>query len=71
MPVTTTIGLPNLSRGADMVPPSMLRRILRRAWTAIVLYFWSRMIPAAKTVPVCRIRAYLIASTRAMPSPCQ
>ena len=25
MPVTTTIGLPNLSRGADMVPP-MLRR---------------------------------------------
>jgi hypothetical protein len=27
MPVTTMIGLPNLSRGADMVlPPSMLRR---------------------------------------------
>jgi hypothetical protein len=31
MPVTTTIGLPNLSRGADMVPPSMLRRKRSRA----------------------------------------
>jgi hypothetical protein len=30
MPVTTTIGLPSLSRGADMVPPSMLRRIQKR-----------------------------------------
>jgi hypothetical protein len=24
MPVTTTIGLPKLSRGADIIPPSML-----------------------------------------------
>ena len=31
MPVTTTIGLPNLSRGADMFPPSMLRRNCKRS----------------------------------------
>jgi hypothetical protein len=31
MPVTTTIGLPNLSRGADMVPPSKLRRNSKRS----------------------------------------
>ena len=41
MPVTTTIGLPNLSRGAVMMSPSISRR------------------------------RYLMASTSAMPSPCQ
>jgi hypothetical protein len=31
MPVTTTIGLPNLSRGADIVSPSLSRRIRRQS----------------------------------------
>src|SRR5882762_10337278 len=55
MPVTTTIGLPNLSRGADMVPPSMLRRTLRRPWSAIALQLpLSRHDPVGKPVPVPR-----------------
>jgi hypothetical protein len=47
MPVTTTIGLPSLSRGADMVPSSMLRRIKAPARqisnSACALHFQARL----------------------------
>jgi hypothetical protein len=43
MPVTTTIGLPSLSRGADMVPPWLLRRIQKR----------SRAVPHERAAAPC------------------
>jgi hypothetical protein len=73
MPVTTTIGLPNLSRGAVMFSPPALQHDPKKVETG----FPKRSCPQKDNAEVWfnasnqTLVAQLIASTRAMPSPRQ